>query len=75
MFKKLKSVQGVNIVVDATGKLLTETLKYRPFLIKPNVYEMCVVFYIIVDKAGNHAVSRADRIYKLTARSPYISGV
>lgn len=44
LIKKLKTVHGINIVVDACGKLLTETLKYRPFLIKPNVYELCEIF-------------------------------
>ena len=42
--KKIKTVHGVNIVVDACGKLLTETLKYKPFLIKPNLYELSEIF-------------------------------
>lgn len=42
--KRLKPPAGVNIVVDACGKLLTGTLKYKPFLIKPNIYEMCEIF-------------------------------
>lgn len=44
LFKKLRNIHGVNLVVDACGKLLTETLKYKPFLIKPNIYEMCEIF-------------------------------
>lgn len=35
---------GVNTVVDASGKLLTESLKHHPFLIKPNIYELCEIF-------------------------------
>lgn len=35
---------GVKLVVDASGKLLTESLKYKPFLIKPNIYELCEIF-------------------------------
>ncbi len=31
-------------VVDAGGKLLVNTLAYRPFLIKPNVHEVCEIF-------------------------------
>ncbi len=41
---KLQSIEGVNFVVDACGKLLTETLKYNPFLIKPNLFELCEIF-------------------------------
>ena len=32
--------RGVDFVVDATGRLLSETLRYRPFLIKPNHHEL-----------------------------------
>lgn len=56
LFKKLKSVSGVNLVVDACGKLLTETLKYKPFLIKPNVYELCEIF-------GLNAIPDVEGIY------------
>ncbi len=44
LFKRLKSVKDVKIVVDACGKLLTNTLQYHPFLIKPNIYELCDIF-------------------------------
>jgi 1-phosphofructokinase len=40
----LKDIDGVNFVVDASGDLLTNTLSYKPFLIKPNIYEMCEIF-------------------------------
>ena len=61
LFKKLKAIEGVNIVVDACGKLLTNTLKYRPFLIKPNIYEMCEIFGLnaIPDIEGIYACARA----------------
>lgn len=32
--------KGIHVIVDATGKLLLDTLKYRPFLIKPNIDEL-----------------------------------
>ncbi|MDE6075331.1 MAG: 1-phosphofructokinase, partial [Clostridia bacterium] len=41
IISELKKINGVNFVVDACGKLLTNTLKYKPFLIKPNYYELC----------------------------------
>lgn len=31
---------GAGIVVDTTGEELLQTLKYRPFLIKPNIHEL-----------------------------------
>lgn len=34
----------INIVVDAEGDLLLGTLKYTPFLIKPNIHELSEIF-------------------------------
>ena len=36
--------RGVRIVVDATKDLLLNVLKYKPFLIKPNNYELGELF-------------------------------
>lgn len=36
--------RGVTVVVDAVGKLLLQTLPYRPFLLKPNQYELGELF-------------------------------
>ncbi|MGN0665661.1 MAG: 1-phosphofructokinase [Huintestinicola sp.] len=36
--------KGVRFVVDATKKLLLNVLKYRPFLIKPNNFELEEIF-------------------------------
>ncbi len=38
------SAKRVLTVVDATGELLTNTLKYRPYLIKPNLDELGEIF-------------------------------
>jgi len=38
------SGKGVRIVVDATKELLLDTLKYHPFLIKPNHHELGELF-------------------------------
>ena len=35
---------GIKVVVDATGKLLLNSLKYKPFLIKPNTSELSEIF-------------------------------
>lgn len=73
LLEKLKRIKGVNIVVDACGKLLTETLKYRPFLIKPNLYELCEIFSLssIPDIEGLYAYAR--RLQALGARNVIIS--
>lgn len=36
--------RGVVAVVDAAGELLLKVLKYRPFLIKPNIHELGELF-------------------------------
>ena len=36
--------RGINFVVDATGDLLKNVLKYKPFLIKPNHHELGDLF-------------------------------
>ena len=41
---KILSGRGVRFVVDATGNLLLNTLKYKPFLIKPNNFELEEIF-------------------------------
>ncbi|MBR6807755.1 MAG: 1-phosphofructokinase [Clostridia bacterium] len=34
------SKKGIRFAVDASGELLTRSLKYRPFVIKPNIHEL-----------------------------------
>lgn len=41
--KRIKN-KNIKIVADATGKLLVNVLKYHPFLIKPNKYELEEIF-------------------------------
>lgn len=41
---KIVSSNGVHTVVDATGDLLVNVLKYKPFLIKPNHHELGEIF-------------------------------
>ena len=73
IFKRLKTVKNINFVVDASGKLLTETLKYKPFLIKPNVYEMCEIFGLsaVPDIEGIFACAR--RLQNMGARNVIVS--
>ncbi len=43
IIERLKN-KGINFVVDAEKDLLCKTLKYKPFLIKPNQYELGEIF-------------------------------
>lgn len=44
MILEYVSAKKVRTVVDASGDLLTNTLKYRPYLIKPNLDELAGIF-------------------------------
>lgn len=73
LLDKLKGINGINVVVDAYGKLLTETLKFKPFLIKPNIYEMCEIFGLktVPDVEGIFACAR--QLQKMGARNVIVS--
>lgn len=73
ILKRLKSISGINLVVDACGRLLTETLKYKPFLIKPNIYEMCEIFGLnsVPDIEGVFACAR--KLQEMGARNVIVS--
>lgn len=43
---ELAPPRGVNVVIDASGQLLSDSLRHKPFLIKPNIYELCEIFGI-----------------------------
>ena len=70
----LKRLQGENvrIVVDATGKLLLDCLKYRPFLIKPNRQELCEIFDREISSDAE-IEKCAEELLKLGARNVIVS--
>lgn len=63
---KQVSDNGVNVVVDAAGKLLMQTLEYKPFLVKPNLQELEGLFGTEIFA---EAVESADDLRK--AVGPY----
>ncbi|MCH5143003.1 MAG: 1-phosphofructokinase [Clostridiales bacterium] len=73
IFKKLKNIPNINLVVDTNGKLLTETLKYRPFLIKPNIYELCEVFNLTTMPDIEGIFAHARRLQEMGARNVIVS--
>lgn len=70
---KLKRIDGVNVIVDAHGKLLTETLKYKPFLVKPNAYEICEIFNLKAVPDVDGIFEYARRLQQTGARNVIVS--
>ncbi len=64
--------KGVEIVVDATGNLLVNVLKYRPFLIKPNNHELSEIFGIEI-KTEDELIEYAKKLQDKGARNVLIS--
>lgn len=62
----------VLVVVDATGKLLLETLQYRPFLIKPNNHELEEMFHVKLF-GKDDVIYYAKELQKQGARNVLIS--
>lgn len=61
--KILAAVDGKNIrtVVDASGKLLLSVLKYKPFLVKPNIHELSETFNADI-KTGSDIIEYAQKL-------------
>ena len=70
---ELSAVKGVNFVVDACGENLTLTLKHRPFLIKPNIFELCEVFGISTTDDKNTIAHCAEKLRQMGARNVIVS--
>lgn len=63
---------GILTVVDAAGSLLTNTLKYRPFLIKPNDKELAEIFQKSV-KTEADIVAAGRELQRMGARNVLVS--
>lgn len=64
--------KDVRIVVDATKKLLLNSLKYKPFLIKPNRQELCEIFDAEI-KDENDIEIYANKLKDMGAKNVLIS--
>lgn len=64
--------KDVRIVVDATKKLLVNSLKYKPFLIKPNRQELSEIFDTTV-KTESDVVKYAQELQKMGAKNVLVS--
>lgn len=71
ILKRLEG-KGVTFVVDATGELLLNVLKYHPFLIKPNNHELGEMFGTVCETRED-IEHYAGELQKMGARNVLIS--
>ena len=62
----------VKAVVDATKDLLLKVLKYRPFLVKPNSYELGEMFDVTV-KTDEEIIKYASKLREMGAKNVLVS--
>ena len=64
--------RGINFVVDTTGELLLNVLKYKPFLVKPNHHELGDFFGKVVE-TDEEVEYYAKKLQQLGARNVLVS--
>lgn len=62
----------IDVVVDATGELLTKVLTYKPFLVKPNNHELGEIFNVKLQKR-DEVIPYAKKLQELGARNVLVS--
>lgn len=68
------SDRNIRFVVDATGNLLVNVLKYKPFLIKPNNYELAEIFGTEISKTDDEKIIHfARELQKQGAKNVIVS--
>lgn len=71
--KKLKLPRGVNLVIDASNGLLTKSLEAKPFLIKPNIFELCEIFSVPPTINSKEIAALARKLQERGARNVIVS--
>lgn len=66
------SEKKIRTVVDASGELLTNVLKYRPFLIKPNNSELEEIFGAVM-KSTSDIIKYAGKLREMGAANVLVS--
>lgn len=66
------SERQVKIVVDATGALLVNVLKYRPFMVKPNNHELGEIFGVTLENRDDVRIY-AEKLKELGAVNVLVS--
>ncbi|SHJ28066.1 fructose-1-phosphate kinase [Clostridium cavendishii DSM 21758] len=64
--------RGINFVVDATGELLLNVIKYKPFLVKPNHHELSELFGVQIS-SEDEIIYYAKRLREMGAENVIIS--
>lgn len=64
--------KNIKVVVDATKDLLTNVLKYKPFLVKPNNHELGDIFGVTLKTHGEIA-EYAQKLRDMGARNVLVS--
>lgn len=62
----------IYVIVDASGNALKNTLKYRPFLVKPNEQELGDLFGIII-QTEEECICYAKKLQEFGARNVMVS--
>lgn len=66
------SEKEVKIIVDASKELLLTVLKYKPFLIKPNNYELGEIFDTIIN-TPKEVIDHAEKLKEMGAKNVLVS--
>lgn len=66
------SSRKVKIIVDATNELLVNVLKYAPFLVKPNNYELGEIYGVEL-KSRDEVIPYALKMHEAGARNVLVS--
>ena len=64
--------KGVKVVVDSTGDILVNSLKYRPFLVKPNKHELGDIFNVELSTT-EEVISYAKKLREMGAENVIVS--
>lgn len=64
--------KDINVVVDTTGNLLKNILKYKPFLIKPNHHELGEIFSVDINSTQD-VIRHAKKLQEMGAKNVLVS--
>ncbi len=68
----LLQTKNIMSIVDSTGNLLLNTLKYHPFLIKPNIHELEALFDVQIN-TKEELLPYANKLQEMGAKNVLIS--
>lgn len=66
------SGKGIKVVVDATGDLLVNVLRYKPFLVKPNNHELGEIFNTKLETCES-VIPYAEKLQEKGAQNVLVS--